>query len=153
MRAMRQQGLMVRAGNPLAIREIADLARSDVAFVNRQPGSGTRVLLDYELARRGLDGAQLRGYELEETTHMGVAVAVQSGAVDTGLGILAAARALGLDFVPVVEEQYDLVIGADHFEGELISQLCEAIRSDAFRARLAALGGYDTSRTGELLAG
>jgi putative molybdopterin biosynthesis protein len=148
---MRQQGLMVRPGNPKGIGSIADLARPDLRFVNRQPGSGTRVLLDFELGKLGLVGAQVAGYDLEETTHLAVAVAVQSGAVDVGLGILAAARALGLDFVPVVEEQYDLVVAAEHLDSELGVTLLDAIRSGAFRERVAALGGYRTERTGQLL--
>ncbi len=107
---MRQQGLMVRSGNPLGIAGIADLARSEVTFINRQGGSGTRVLLDYELDQRGLAAERITGYRVEEFTHMAVAVAVLSGAADAGLGILAAAQALGLDFIPVVQEQYDLII-------------------------------------------
>ena len=149
--AMRQQGLIVPRGNPQGLRGIEDLGRPEVRFINRQSGSGTRVLLDYHLERLGIDARSLRGYATEEFTHMGVAVAVLSGAADAGLGILAAARALGLDFVPVVEEQYDLVIPARFFASAPIEALLEAIRSPAFRERATALGGYRLERTGEVL--
>lgn len=145
----RQQGLMVRQGNPLAIEGLPDLARPDVMFVNRQAGSGTRVLLDRELARLGIGAGSVRGYTLEEHTHMAVAVAVQSGAADAGMGILAAARALGLGFVPVAQESYDLVIPEEHMEHPGLLRLLDVVGSREFRARVAALGGYDTGRTGE----
>ncbi len=148
---MRQQGLIVPAGNPKRVEGMADLGRDDLRFINRQAGSGTRVLLDYHLAEAGIDPGAIRGYSAEEYTHMAVAVAVQSGAADLGLGIRAAAQALGLDFVPVATEQYDLVIAAEHFGTEGIEALLEVIRGDEFLARVNALGGYDTSRTGELV--
>jgi putative molybdopterin biosynthesis protein len=146
----REQGLMVARGNPKGIRGLEDLARGDVSFVNRQAGSGTRVLLDHELGRAGVDPGAIRGYDHEEYTHMTVAVDVLSGAADCGMGILAAARALDLDFIPVVKEQYELVVPRAELDKPNIALLLETIRSPAFRERVAALGGYDPSRSGEL---
>jgi putative molybdopterin biosynthesis protein len=150
---MRQQGLIVPPGNPKGLRSIEDLGRGDVQFINRQAGSGTRVLLDYHLERLGMTGQRVRGYETEEFTHMAVAVAVLSGAADAGLGILAAAQALGLGFVPLVEEQYDLVIPERFFASPPIQELLETIRSAEFRERASGLGGYRLGRTGEILLG
>jgi len=149
----REQGLMVRKGNPKAIQGLEDLAREDVTFVNRQAGSGTRVLLDYRLGLIGVDPSRIAGYDHEEYTHMTVAVDVLSGAADCGMGILAAAKALDLDFIPVVKEQYELVIPSASLEQENIRLLLETIRSPRFRERVQALGGYDPSRSGELRVG
>ncbi len=146
----REQGLMVSKGNPKGIRDLKDLAGGDVKFVNRQAGSGTRVLLDYQLGRSGIDPARIPGYDHEEYTHMAVAVDVLSGAADCGMGILAAARALDLDFVPVVKERYELVIPRVHLEMPNIVLLLDTIRSPGFRERVSSLGGYDPSRSGEL---
>ncbi len=145
---LRDQGLIVAPGNPKRIGGIEDLARPDVSFINRQGGSGTRILLDYRINQLGIGPAGIRGYQTEEYTHMAVAVAVLSGAVDAGLGIYAAARALNLDFVPVVTEQYDLVIPESYFETEKIQILLETISSKAFQDRVEALGGYSTEKTG-----
>ncbi len=148
---VRDQGLIVARGNPKGIGGIEDLARDDLRFINRQGGSGTRILLDYRLAELAIDPSAIQGYDQEEFTHMSVAAAVLSGAADAGLGIHAAARALGLDFIPVVTEQYDLVIPEVHFETRNLQVLLETIRSSAFRERVTALGGYDTGRTGEVI--
>jgi putative molybdopterin biosynthesis protein len=148
----RDQGLMVRRGNPKGIKGIEDLAREEIAFINRQAGSGTRILLDYRLEQSGIDPGQINGYQHEEFTHMAVAVAVLSGTVDTGLGIHAAAAALDLDFIPVVTEQYDLVIPTAHFESENIQLLLETINSGEFRNRVEALGGYSTQKTGTIIS-
>ncbi len=147
----RDQGLIVPSKNPKNIQGIKDLIREDVAFINRQPGSGTRILLDFQLKALRISPDQISGYENEEYTHMAVAVAVLSGAVDVGLGIYAAALALGLDFIPVVTEQYDLVIPKHHFESENIQKLLEIINSDPFKSRIEAMGGYSTKQTGKLL--
>jgi putative molybdopterin biosynthesis protein len=149
---MRDQGLIVQPGNPKAIRSLADLAREDVRFVNRQKGSGTRVLLDYELKRLGIDPAAIQGYEREEFTHLSVAVAVQGGAADVGLGVLSAARALGLEFVPLLQEEYDLVIGAEYWDAAILAPLRGGLASAELRQEIEALGGYDLSRMGEVLA-
>ncbi|MEJ5360299.1 MAG: molybdopterin biosynthesis protein [Desulfobacterales bacterium] len=145
----RENGLIVARGNPRGIRGIEDLTRPDVSFVNRQAGSGTRILLDWRLEQLGIDPAAIRGYGNEEFTHMAVAVAVASGAADAGLGIYAAARALGLDFIPVVTESYELVIPAEQRETLPVQALLSVIASDEFRRRVEALGGYHTARTGQ----
>jgi len=147
----REQGLMVAPGNPLGIEKVEDLARPEVRFINRQAGSGTRVLLDFCLEKAGVDPQKIRGYEREEYTHMAVAVAVASGTADAGMGILAAARALGLDFVPIASERYDLVIPERFFHTEGIVALLDVIRSEEFRKAVSELGGYDPSRSGEIL--
>jgi putative molybdopterin biosynthesis protein len=146
----RQQGLIVQKGNPQAIKGIPDLTRDEVTFVNRQPGSGTRILLDYRLQQMGLEATSIRGYETEEYTHMNVAVAVLNGVADVGLGIMAAANALGLDFVPVVEEQYDLVIPTCFLHDLKIACVIEAAGSEEFRHRVKGLGGYNPSKSGDL---
>jgi len=146
---MREQGFIVPKGNPKGIRGFDDLIRDDVRFINRQSGAGTRVLLDYHLSRLGLDCDSIKGYELEEYTHTSVAVAVLSGVADVGMGVLAAARALSLDFVPVATEEYDLVIPQEFIHDEKIAILLETMRGTAFRQRVLALGGYGVDRTGE----
>ena len=148
----RVQGLMVQQGNPKEIRSLKDLARPDVRFVNRQRGSGTRVLLDYKLKQLGLPSELVQGYEREEYTHLAVAADVASGSCDVGLGILAAARALGLDFIPLLKERYDLAIPRSFYEGDLLRPLLEVIRGDAFRRDVEALGGYETSEMGRVIA-
>ncbi len=148
---MRDQGLMVPPGNPKGIQGLEDLVREDVRLINRQGGSGTRILLDYRLKQLGIAPARIDGYLNEEFTHMAVAVAVLSGAADVGLGIFAAAKALGLDFIPVVTEQYDLVTPADYFRSENMTSFMRVIHTDAFKRRVLALGGYHTERTGEVL--
>jgi putative molybdopterin biosynthesis protein len=147
----RDNGLIVQPGNPKRIFGIEDLTRPEVAFINRQGGSGTRLLLDYRLKQLGIDPAAIRGYALEEFTHMAVAVAVLTGSADAGLGIYAAAKALALEFIPVVTEVYDLVIPAEFYDTENIRTLLEVIRSAEFQARAGALGGYSTAHTGETL--
>lgn len=148
----RDQGLIVPAGNPKAIRGLEDISRPEIQFANRQRGAGTRVLLDYRLGQLGLDPGQIRGYRREEYTHLAVAAAVAGGTADAGLGILAAARALKLDFVPLLKERYDLIIPREHYESSRLAPLLATIRDPAFRARVDALGGYDTSQMGEVVA-
>jgi len=148
---MRDQGLIVPRGNAKGISGIEDLARDDLTFINRQGGSGTRILFDYKLGQLGLDPARINGYDTEEYTHMSVAVAVLSGTVDVGLGIFAAARALDLDFIPVVTEQYDLVIPQEYFESEKIQALMDIINTDTFKTRVESLGGYSTEKTGQVI--
>lgn len=146
--AHREQGLLVSSGNPKGIFGIPDLARKEVRFVNRQRGAGTRLLLDYEMRRCGLSPHDVRGYDREVYTHMATAAAVASGAADAGLGILAAARAMGLGFVPVARERFDLAILQEHVASPLIQSVLRVLERDDFKAAVAALGGYDLSATG-----
>lgn len=148
---MRDQGLIVAKNNPKGIKGIMDLIRNDVSFINRQTGSGTRILLDYNLARSGISPESIKGYDREEFTHMSVAVDVLSGAADCGMAIYASAKALDLDFIPMDREQYDLVIPADFLNEPNIQVVLDTVRSLEFRDRVAALGGYDPSRSGELI--
>ncbi len=144
----REQGFIVPRGNPKKIQGIHDLFADDITFINRQAGSGTRVLLDYELNRHGLDSEGITGYSQDEYTHMAVAVAVLSGKADTGLGIKSAAKALGLDFVPLVEERYDLLIPGELFETAMIQAVLQVIAAPAFQEAVEGMGGYSTRETG-----
>ncbi|RLA98000.1 MAG: molybdopterin biosynthesis protein, partial [Deltaproteobacteria bacterium] len=147
----REQGLIIQKGNPKNIKGLEDLTRDDVMFVNRQRGSGTRILLDFRLSQLGISGDQIKGYNQEEFTHMGVAVNVLSGSADVGMGIFAAANALGLDFIPVVSERYDLIIPEQFWDDEKIRVVIDIIRSKDFQQRVLELGGYDVSDTGKVL--
>jgi len=148
----REQGLIVPKGNPEGIASLEDLLRDDVLFVNRQKGAGTRVLLDYKLREMGADPLRIRGYEREEFTHLAVAATVAGEAADVGLGILAAARALELDFVPLLKERYDLIIPREFYDSDLLAPLLEIIRGPDFRREVEALGGYDASEMGRVVA-
>jgi molybdenum cofactor synthesis domain-containing protein len=147
---LREQGFIVAKGNPKKIEGIEDLTREGITFVNRQAGSGTRVLFDYKLKQSGITAEAIRGYDNEEFTHMAVAVDVLSGAADCGVGIYAAAKALNLDFIPLEQEQYDLIFPSFVLEQRPIQSVLETIRSQAFKDRVVALGGYDPARSGEL---
>lgn len=149
--ADREQGLLVAHGNPLKIQSIEDLTRADVTFINRQRGSGTRVLLDYQLAQRGISPTAIAGYRDEEYTHMNVAAAVLSGRAHAGLGVRSAAVALGLDFLPVGVEEYDLVIPTRFRHDERILALFDVILSAEFRQTLDLMGGYNTALTGQIV--
>ncbi|TAN43497.1 MAG: molybdopterin biosynthesis protein [Nitrospirae bacterium] len=148
----RTQGLIVPKGNPKQIKGFADLARKDIVFINRQCGAGTRMLTDKHLKELGIDPKDIRGYEREEYTHMGVASAVLTGLADTGLGILAAARALDLDFIAVAKERYDLALPAEYLSDPKIAALLRTIRENAeFRQMVESLGGYDTTDMGKVM--
>ncbi len=150
--AYRQQGLFVLRGNPKKINGFIDLKREDVTFINRQPGSGTRLLTDKYLKDLDIDSKQITGYDSEEYTHMTVASAVLNGIADTGLGILAASRALGLDFIPVVKERYDIAIPDRFIKLEMIQKMIDIIRNDVeFRNAVTELGGYDLSDSGKIV--
>jgi putative molybdopterin biosynthesis protein len=142
----RDQGLIVAPGNPLGVSAIEDLAR--VRYVNRQRGAGTRVLLDHELARAGIAPDAIEGYAREEHTHLAVAAAIAAGRADCGLGVMAAARAFDLDFVPVTREPYDLVVDATALGDPVLAPLWELLEDDGFRARVEALGGYAPAEMG-----
>ncbi len=148
---MREQGFIVSPGNPKEIKGFEDLIRQDVRLVNRQAGSGTRILLDYSIKKLHLNPKNINGYDNDEFTHMAVAASVLAGNSDVGLGIYAAAKALGLDFIPVVTEQYDLIIPEKFFETDIIKRLLQTIRSSDFKKRVEKLGGYHTQRTGEII--
>ncbi len=150
--AYRTQGLLVPRGNPKGIGGVEDLARPDVSFINRQRGAGTRLLTDLRLKELGISSGRVSGYEREEYTHMNVASAVASGSADTGMAILAAASALDLDFIPVAEERYDLIVPAVH-EGDAKVQAALKVigESREFRDRVMALGGYDLRDCGRVM--
>ena len=144
----REQGLLVAPGNPLGLAGVADLARPGLRYVNRQRGAGTRVLLDYELQRHGIDPTGIAGYEREEPTHLAVAAAIASSRADCGMGVLAAARAFGLDFVAVTKEPYDLVLERENLEHPLLAPFWQLLASPGFKVDVEQLGGYDASEMG-----
>ena len=144
----RTQGLMLPPGNPRGIGGVADLARSGIRYVNRQRGSGTRILIDYLCAREGIDTGAIYGYGREEFTHTSVAAQIAAGTADAGMGIYSAAELYGLDFLPVCLEQYDLLVPDSAWDTPVVQGLLAVLRSGAFRARLEALGGYRVDRPG-----
>ena len=148
----REQGLLVLKGNPKNIKGFEDLTREDVVFINRQAGAGTRLLTDKHLRELRIKPEDVKGYEREEYTHMGVASAVLTGIADTGLAILASAKALGLDFIPVAKERYDLAVPFEFYDTDMIRALLSIIREDnEFRDMVAKLGGYDVSDMGKVM--
>ncbi|MBI5049675.1 MAG: molybdopterin biosynthesis protein [Nitrospirae bacterium] len=148
----RQQGLFVLKGNPKNIKGFEDFTRDDITFINRQQGAGTRLLTDKHLKELRIDLKKIKGYEKEEYTHMAVASAVLNGVADTGLGILAASKALGLDFIPVAKERYDLAIPRKFYESDMVQRLLEIIRTDSeFRNTVLKSGGYDVSDMGKVI--
>ncbi|MBF8255404.1 MAG: molybdopterin biosynthesis protein [Anaerolineales bacterium] len=147
----REQGLITAAGNPLHLDRLEQLAGGKVIFVNRQRGSGTRILLDYRLGRLGIPATSIDGYDREEYTHLSVAAAVASGRADAGLGIRAAAAALDLGFVPLFHERYDLVIPNEYYSSQLLRPLLELLADGEFRRAVAALPGYDVSPMGKVI--
>jgi len=147
----REQGIMVKRGNPKNIKGIDDLVKKDIKFINRQKGSGTRVLLDYLLKKKGINPLDIQGYSKEEYTHLMVASAVTEGSVDAGLGILSAVKAFHLDFVPVAKERYDIIIPKEYYSSLKIQKLLTIIRSEKFRKKVLSLGGYDLSQSGKVI--
>ncbi|WP_022660980.1 molybdopterin biosynthesis protein [Paucidesulfovibrio longus] len=147
--AIRHQGLIVARGNPKGIRGVSDLARSDVRFLNRQRGAGTRILLDHHLRQAGISTDDVLGYDREEFTHMAVAVNVLTGAADCGLGIHAAAKALDLDFVPLARERYDLIFPVENESDPRLQAMLRLIETTAFQNKIKAQGGYETDLTGQ----
>lgn len=147
----REQGLIVARGNPKGIRGVQDLAGEGISYINRQRGAGTRILLDFKLKELGIDPQNIQGYEREEYTHMAVAAAVSSGSADAGMGIRAAARALDLDFIGVVEERYDLCVPAEYMDTPYIARLMEVLRMEEFKAAVKDLGGYDLRDCGKIM--
>lgn len=146
----REQGLIVARGNPKDISNINDLTRPDILFINRQRGTGTRILLDYHLQETGLNPENVSGYDREEYTHLTVAAAVASGAADVGLGIRAAASALELDFISLTRERYDLAIPNEHIDSALLQPLLDLLHDADFRDAVSALPGYSIEETGNI---
>ena len=144
----REQGLILAEGNPHKIRGLEDLIREDITMVNRNPGSGTRIWLDDHLRKLSLPTERVNGYTQEVHTHVQMAMAIAEGHADVGLGLRAAADRLGLDFVPLFQERYDLIIPQKQLESELLSPLFDYMLSTDFRRQVQALRGYDTTHTG-----
>ncbi|SHJ70795.1 molybdopterin molybdochelatase [Dethiosulfatibacter aminovorans DSM 17477] len=147
----RTQGFMVQKGNPRNIKSLRDLSRDDVSFVNRQKGSGTRVLLDYRLKQEGMDRNDITGYEREMTTHMAVAAAVSSGTADVGLGVYSAAKTMNLDFIPLAEEEYDFAMLKEEMNNPKIKTFLKVIKSRKLKEELKELGGYTFENTGKVV--
>lgn len=148
--AHRRVGLITRRGNPYGVQELNDLLRRGVRFVNRQPGSGTRVWLDAQLRRAGIVPTEIVGYQDEKMTHFEVARAVSKGQADVGLGVETAALSFDLDFQFLTLERYDLVIPAECWEREAIQSLRDWFQTQEFRSMIEQLGGYDTTHSGTL---
>lgn len=144
----RRQGLMLQRGNPKNILGVNGLVREDISYVNRQKGSGTRILCDYLCRRAGVDTRKIYGYDREEFTHTSVAAQIASGSADAGMGIYSAAKLYGLDFLPICDEQYDLLIPDYAWELEGIQRLIEILKSREFKERMEALGGYAVNNPG-----
>ncbi|WP_139993361.1 helix-turn-helix transcriptional regulator [Kurthia sp. Dielmo] len=146
----RKAGFYVAKGNPLHITSIADL-QGDVRLINREKGSGIRTLLDELLRTHGISQTQVAGYEQEEKDHISVASAVASGAADVGLGIEKTARLVDVDFVPIIEESYDIVLLKNDGNEALISTVQEILNDAAFQQEIHAIGGYDVSQMGTIV--
>ncbi|HLU77089.1 MAG TPA: substrate-binding domain-containing protein [Burkholderiales bacterium] len=149
--ATRRQGIMVAHGNPLRIIATSDLLKPDVRFVNRQPGSGTRVLLDLLLENERLDGREIQGYDTSEYTHAAVAAYIASGMADAGFGVETAARKFNLDFVPVVTERYFLICNTASLELPAVKEMLGILRNNEFRAAVNELRGYDATECGKMM--
>jgi putative molybdopterin biosynthesis protein len=147
---VRMQGLIVAPGNPKRISSVADIVTEGIRYVNRQKGSGTRILLDYLLKKNGLAAGSIYGYEREEFTHLSVAAQVASESADVGLGIYSAAKIYGLDFIPIWEEQYDFIMPERFADLELIKQFIRILESEEFRQELGRIGGYKLDRPGRM---
>ncbi len=148
--AHRRVGLIVTPGNPMGLSGLSDLARPGLRFVHRPPGTGTRVWLDAQLRRLGLEGPLPCPAVTEVATHTELALLIADGRADAGLGIEAAARACGLDFVPLTRQRYDLVVPAENWESPPIAALAEWLTTPPARALIADLGGYETEETGKV---
>ena len=147
--AYREQGIIVKKGNPKNIKSVDDLIKGDITFVNRQRGSGTRVLLDYLLQKKGYNPSKIKGYSREEFTHLMVASSISEGNVDAGLGILSAAKAFHLDFIPIAKERYDIIMSLEFYSNWKMKEILQIIRSDDFRKKVLDLGGYDLAQSGK----
>jgi len=146
--AHRQQGLIVAPGNPLKLTDLHGLTQSNLRFINRRRGSGTRMWLDQQLEREQIPSSQINGYLWEVNTHLQVADLVARDKADAGIGLEAAARAQGLGFVPLFEERYDLVVLEEAFQSQLLSSALDCLQTANFRQSVAELGGYNTQQMG-----
>jgi len=147
----RELGLLVAAGNPKGIKSLRDLARSKLRIINRQPGSGTRIYLDQELSRARLNGKKISGYDSIVSTHLDVGLRVLGGAADVGLATRTTAQLLGLDFIPLTRERFDLLVPKDRFFTRGIQVLLGLVGSREFRERVDTLGGYDVTESGRII--
>ena len=147
----RQQGLMVARGNPLNICSFADISRQGIRYVNRQKGSGTRILTDYLCSREKVEPSDVYGYTREELTHTSVAAQIACGSADVGMGIYSAAKLYDLDFIPICIEEYDLIIPDHAWNSPMVQQLLTILRSDAFREKILSMGGYTVDHPGQVL--
>ena len=147
----RQQGLMLQKGNPLGIQSFADIAKDGVRYVNRQKGSGTRVLMDYLCDKHGVDRDRIYGYEREEMTHNSVAVQIAGDSADAGMGIFSTAKLYDLDFLPICVEEYDLLIPETVWNTAMVRQLIRTLKSEEFKTRIEAMGGYTLDRPGQII--
>jgi putative molybdopterin biosynthesis protein len=145
--AHREQGLMTAPGNPKSIHSLADLRRENVTFINRNPGSGTRLWLDHHLQAEEISTGSILGYENSVSTHTTCASLVQSGKADVALGLRAAAHQFELDFIPLFHERYDLVFMQE--QSSMLNPFLDTIQTQTFRRGVGALTGYDTTHTGE----
>lgn len=146
----RTAGIYVQQGNPLNIWDWKDLAQSNVTIVNREKGAGARVLLDEKLRKNGISTSMIKGYDNELTSHLSIASAVSSGQADAGVGIENVAKMVNVDFIPLIKEEYDLVILKTKENLELINVIKDAVSSKAYRSELEQLNGYDLSFTGKI---
>jgi len=147
----RQQGMMLAKGNPLKIEKFADIAKEGVRYVNRQKGSGTRILTDYLCKKDGLNPDSIYGYDREELTHTSVAAQIVSGSADAGMGIYSAAKLYDLDFLPICIEEYDLIIPDHAWDTPMVQQMIATLKSDAFREKILSMGGYTLENPGEII--
>lgn len=147
----RQQGLMVARENPLNICSFADISRQGIRYVNRQKGSGTRILTDYLCIREKVEPSDVYGYTREELTHTSVAAQIACGSADVGMGIYSAAKLYDLDFIPICIEEYDLIIPDHAWDSPMVQQLLTILRSDAFREKILSMGGYTVDHPGQVL--
>ena len=147
----RQQGMMVAKGNPLNIQKFSDIAKEGIRYVNRQKGSGTRILTDYLCRQDNLDTAAIYGYDREELTHTSVAAQIVSGSADAGMGIYSAAKLYDLDFIPICIEEYDLIVPDHAWDTPQVQQMIATLKSDAFKEKILSLGGYTLENPGEII--
>lgn len=147
----RQQGLMLQKGNPLGIRAFADVAEKGVRYVNRQKGSGTRILTDYLCAQNGIESKLIYGFDREELTHTSVAAQIACGSADAGMGIYSAAQLYGLDFLPICIEEYDLIIPDYAWNTPMVRQLVSTLKSSSFKEKILSMGGYTIDEPGEII--